>query len=398
MDAPLLEIPYMRTNRLGASDARPRSATHGLSAQISRTCRCECGRPLFFQNSVCLSCGAQVGYEPELGCLTLLAAGPAPDLWLIPYGSGSQRKSYRRCRNLDSPAGCNWVFPAKESQAENILCISCRLNRTIPNLAHADNAEYWRRIELAKRRLISSLLAFGLPVASRVSEDRECGVAFDLLRAPGNGTPVLTGHCEGIITLNIEEADDPTREQIRERMNEPYRTLLGHLRHETGHYYWDRLVDRSDWLGGFREIFGDETRDYTAALERHYQQGPPPDWTQHYVSAYASVHPWEDWAETWAHYLHMADTLGTASRFRLVMDSLELPFEGFESDSLRRPTEPNGEAFLQLLNFWGRTTVVLNELSRSMGLADFYPFVLSRDAVAKLHFVHTIIESTAESA
>jgi hypothetical protein len=317
---------------------------------------------------------------------------------LISDWSGTQWKSYRRCGNLHSPAGCNWVFPAEGGGADNTFCISCRLNRTIPDLFNAENAEYWRRIELAKRRLISSLVAFGLPVASRVSEDRERGLAFDLLRAPWNGTRVLTGHCEGIITLNIEEADDSTREKVREQMREPYRTLLGHLRHEAGHYYWDRLIDHSNWLSGFRELFGDETQDYQAALERHYQQGPPQDWTLHYVSAYASVHPWEDWAETWAHYLHMADTLGTASNFRLDMDSLELPFEGFESDSLRRPTEPNGAAFLQLLNFWGRATVVLNELSRSMGLADFYPFVLSRDAVAKLHFVHTLIESAAQTA
>ncbi len=246
---------------------------------------------------------------------------------------------------------------------------------------------------MAKRRLISSLLAFGLPVASRVSEDPEHGLAFDLLRAVPGGPPVITGHANGIITLNIEEAEDSTRERTREQMHEPYRTLLGHLRHETGHYYWDRLIAGSTWIEPFRALFGDETFDYTQALQKHYQQGPPANWQEHYVSAYASVHPWEDWAETWAHYLHLVDTLETASSFRLAIDSVELPFERFQADSLAQPEAPNAVEFLELLNAWGRMTVVLNELSRSMGLPDFYPFVLSRDAVAKLHFVHTVLTS-----
>jgi hypothetical protein len=169
--------------------------------------------------------------------------------------------------------------------------------------------------------------------------------------------------------------------------------LLGHLRHETGHYYWDRLIAGSTWLEPFRTLFGDETVDYAGALHNHYQQGPAANWQEHFVSAYASVHPWEDWAETWAHYLHLVDTLETASSFHLAIDAVELPFESFQTDSLAQPEAPNAVEFLDLLNSWGRVTVVLNELSRSMGLPDFYPFVLSRDAVAKLHFVHTLLTS-----
>ena len=182
---------------------------------------------------------------------------------------------------------------------------------------------------------------------------------------------------------------DATRERVHEQMHEPYRTLaLGHLRHETGHYYWDRLIAGSTWLDPFRALFGDETVDYTAALHNHYQQGPAGNWREHYVSAYASVHPWEDWAETWAHYLHLVDTLATASSFRLAIDSVELPFERFQADSLAQPEAANAVEFLELLNAWGRVTLVLNELSRSMGLPDFYPFVVSRDAVANTLRAH----------
>ena len=338
-----------------------------------RAYRCKCGRPVFFPNSVCLGCGAALGYEAKLGKLFRLTPGPAPDSWLLPRGSGAGRKTYRRCQNLETAAACNWLIDDEQS-----LCLSCRLNRTIPDLSFPENAECWRRIEVAKRRLASSLLAFGL---------RLDGIVFDLMRG------VTTGHAGGVITLNIEEAEDSIRERVRVELHEPYRTLLGHLRHETGHYYWDRLIAGSSWIEPFRALFGDETVDYMQALQRHYQQGPPPNWPEHFVSAYASVHPWEDWAETWAHYLHLVDTLETASSFRLAIDAVELPFESFMADSLAQPEAPNAMEFLELLNAWGRVTVVLNELSRSMGLPDFYPFVLSRDAVAKLHFVHSLLTS-----
>jgi hypothetical protein len=153
---------------------------------------------------------------------------------------------------LNSAAACNWIIAVQDNPAGTNFCRSCRLNRTIPDLSIPENAEHWRRIELAKRRLIYSLIAFGLPVASRVSEDPQRGVAFDLLKSQAGQAPVLTGHFDGIITLNVEEADDSTREKVREQMHEPYRTLLGPLRHEIGHYYWDRLIDRSDRLIPFR--------------------------------------------------------------------------------------------------------------------------------------------------
>jgi hypothetical protein len=174
-------------------------------------------------------------------------------------------------------------------------------------------------------------------------------------------------------------------------MHEPYRTLLGHFRHEVGHYYWDRLVDGTPWLELFRQAFGDERDDYSSALQRNYQQGPPPDWPTRFVSAYASSHPWEDFAETWAHYLHMADSLVTAHSFGLQTGEVATELQSHKPDSLLRPGDPDAERFLYFVNRWISLTAVMNELTRSMGQLDFYPFVLSPPAVAKLQFVHMVI-------
>jgi hypothetical protein len=231
-------------------------------------------------------------------------------------------------------------------------------------------------------------------VQSRVSEDPDNGLAFDFLRPVPEGPPVMTGHSEGIITLNVEEADDAVRERNRLNLNEPYRTLLGHFRHEVGHYYWDRLIAGSPLLAEFRDLFGDETEDYAAALQRHYAEGPPPDWQDRFVSAYASSHPWEDWAETWAHYLHITDTWDTAISFGMDVDA-GAEFDRFTRDALAHPEVPGSGSFLQFLNRWTQLTTVLNEVSRAMGLSDFYPFVLSQKAVGKLQFVHLAISGTA---
>ena len=187
----------------------------------------------------------------------------------------------------------------------------CRLTCVIPDLAINGNREKWYRLEVAKRRLIYSLRRLGLrPFGTSAGMD----LRFEFLAdsPEPNGPKVLTGHNEGRITINIAEADDAKARERRLTMHEPYRTLLGHFRHEIGHYYWDRLITESDLIEPFRELFGDERQDYALAL-KHYQQGPSADWQNYYVSAYASTHPWEDWAETWAHYLHMTDALETAA-------------------------------------------------------------------------------------
>jgi len=348
--------------------------------------RCQCGRPVFFLNSQCLACGAALGYDPGVAEVrTLLPAGVG--LWQLAGQSGAPR-SYRRCANFDSPAGCNWLVGADDPAPHGA---SCRLNRTIPDLNDVDNQRYWRAIENAKRRLVAQLLGLGLPVRSKVSEDPERGVAFDLLRSPPDGPRVLTGHAGGLITLNVLEADDAQREQIRHALREPYRTLLGHFRHEIGHYYWDRLIVGTRWHEAFRQGFGDERADYAAALKANYENGPPSDWPNHFISSYASTHPWEDWAETWAHYLHIYDSLDTALGFGLTADDVELQLEPFRLEDLYDPQHPDAGRFLELLNSSLELITVLNELARSLGQPDIYPFVLSRPVVRKLHFIQLVV-------
>ena len=210
-------------------------------------------------------------------------------------------------------------------------------------------------------------------------------------RLPANGPPVLTGHAGGVITINIEEADDAKREQIRAAFNEPYRTLLGHFRHEIGHYYWDRLIWNTHWLEPFRELFGDERADYSEALKANYEGRLPPDWSQHFISRYASCHPWEDWAETWAHYLHLVDSLDTAVSHGLQIDVLELKVGQFSLEDLYDPTHPDAERSLYLLNCWIEMIGVLNRLARSLGQPDFYPFEMPKAVVKKLHFISLVI-------
>ncbi|WP_438010771.1 putative zinc-binding metallopeptidase [Sorangium sp. So ce321] len=378
--------------------ARLRSAWKPIKQPTApRAYRCQCGRPVFFRNSRCLACDTQLGYETERAKVLPLKPGPTEDTWQLWDDTAAPPRLYGRCGNFDSASGCNWLVPV-EGQETPALCVACRLNRTIPDATNAEHQALWRRIETAKRRLVSQLLALNLPVKSKVSEDPERGFCFDFLASPPDGPRVMTGHADGVITLNIEEADDATRERIRAAMREPYRTLLGHFRHEVGHYYWDRLVRDTGWLASFRELFGDEQQDYAAALKANYEQGPPADWPQRFVSAYASMHPWEDWAETWAHYLHMVDTVDTALSFGIDADEVELDVEPWGNDALWRPDDPDAKSFLGFVNAWVELTGVLNEMSRSMGQHDFYPFVLPRVAVAKLQFIHLVVSGAPAPA
>ena len=357
------------------------------------TYRCQCHRPIFFRNSECLACKAPLGYEPDLAEVRALLPGEKEGTWRL-QGEPTDTPTFRRCGNFNSPAGCNWLVPAEHPSD---LCISCRLNRTIPDLSDPDNCRYWRSIENAKRRLVAQLLAVGLPVRSKVEEDPERGVMFDFLRSPPGGPRVMTSHGNGLITLNIEEADDSVREKTRYEMHEPYRTLLGHFRHEIGHYYWDRLVADTPWHEKFRELFGDEREDYGAALRRNYENGPPADWPDRHISAYASVHPWEDWAECWAHYLHLVDSLDTALGFGLSGDDIEGDTEPFKLEDLYDPSDQDAQRVLSLVNSWLELVTALNEMSRSMGQQDFYPFVMSRPVLRKLHFIQLVVKGEREA-
>jgi hypothetical protein len=367
-------------------------------AQTVRVYTCQCGQAIFFVNSRCLACGTLLGYDAAQGRLMSLAPGEEPDTWVESHSDGP---GFVFCGNRDSPANCNWLLPESEKHEHGRLCRACRLNRTIPRLddpEHPDNGVLWGRVEQAKRRLVSALLVMGLPVASRETEDTENGMMFDILRSSGPGEHVMTGHDDGLITLNVAEADDVKREHTRRAMNEPYRTLVGHFRHEIGHYYWYRLVDNpgSEWLPAFRDLFGDENLDYAECLKKSYEEGPRPDWPVHFVSAYASVHPWEDWAECWAHYMHMRDTVDTATSYGLSLDTTQLDFTPFDTTSLYQPDHPDAERFLEFLNRWTQLTMMLNGMSRAMGQPDFYPFVLPHEVVAKLHFIHLLVMTVGQ--
>ena len=352
----------------------------------NRAYHCDCGKLAYFLDHECLKCGQPLGYEPILGDLRSLQAGVLPGTWR-PTGD-SVEQDYRRCANLQTPAECNWIIPADDDHA---LCLACRLNRTTPDPNDADNARYWRAVENEKRRLISQLLGLELPVVPK-ADDPQNGLAFDLLRSPAEGPQVMTGHASGLITINIEEADDLKRQQTKTAMNERYRTLLGHFRHEIGHYYWDRLIRDTPWLEPFRALFGDERADYAESLKANYEGKYPADWQQHFISRYASCHPWEDWAETWAHYLHIVDSLDTAVSHGLRVDLFEMKVDHFSLDDLYDPQHPDASRSLQLLNGWMEMIAILNRLARSLGQPDFYPFEMPRAVVKKLHFISLVID------
>ena len=345
-----------------------------------------CLHPVYFENVQCLRCGHTLAFTPDLPDLVALKQAEEGTWRALP--PEAEGRLYRLCRNYTAENVCNWAVPADDPSP---LCLSCRLTRVIPDLERPQHREWWFALESAKRRLVYSLLALGLPVIAKDDKHPD-GLAFEFLADPdppveGAG-PVLTGHNDGVITINVVEADDAERERRRLQLHEPYRTLLGHFRHETGHYYWDRLIRDSVHLDRFRKLFGDERDDYAAALQRHYDRGPEPDWQTRCVTAYASVHPWEDWAETWAHYLHMTDTLETASDCGLTLrPRRSTQPAGRPRFSLR---EANKVPFEQIIADWLAVTHVLNNLSRGLGQRDAYPFVLSEPAIEKLRFVHRL--------
>jgi hypothetical protein len=352
-----------------------------------------CQQTLYFENSRCVSCGETLGYVPDAAALVTLRH-PVPDaadvfeVTLPGEAANGGTRRFRQCRNTREHDACNWLVPAG-GDAE--FCASCALSEVIPDLADAYNDQVWRRIEAAKRRLLYTLLSLKLPVAPRVAGGH--GLAFRFLKGTEDA-PVMTGHDDGVITLNVDEADFAFRENMREKMGEGYRTVLGHLRHEIGHYYWDVLVRDDVRLDAFRDLFGDERRSYEEALEHHYEFGPPLGWNESFISAYATMHPWEDWAETWAHYLHMVDTLETAKSHGLTVriPAAEQPGERVATERL---------AFFDfdaLITGWNAVTLALNSLNRSMGMKDAYPFVLTAPVIAKLRFVHEVIAARAQEA
>ncbi|MDY7105684.1 MAG: putative zinc-binding metallopeptidase [Actinomycetota bacterium] len=325
-----------------------------------RRFRCHrCGVELFFDNDRCTNCGGNVRYVPERDDL-------------VTYEDALPDKLHECSIGVEHGI-CNWTTPA-----EGTPCASCALTVTRPDLTVPGVMEYWRHFELAKRRVLRQIWGYGIPTdAPEPPADGsppgpgEVGLTFELL-ASAPGTPVTIGHADGLVSLDVTEADPETRERERAELGEPYRTPLGHVRHEVGHYVWARMIDGTDQLESFRKLFGDEREDYQEALRTHYAGTDDGSWQKDHISFYASAHPWEDFAETFAHALHMHDTMDTARAFGLTG---------------RRQPRKWADRYAQ----WVELEVALNSLNRAMGHDDAYPFVLPEPAVDKLRYVEEII-------
>jgi hypothetical protein len=310
-----------------------------------------CRHLVTFESTECLHCGTALGFDWAAREMQPLGAA---------------------CANREL-IGCNGSGSG--------LCPACLLTRTRPADGDAAGLAQFATAEVAKRRLVFELRELGLPVE---------GLAFDMLSSTAG--PVTTGHADGVITLDLAEADPVAREQRRAQLDEPYRTVLGHMRHEIGHYYQPILApEGSPAIERCRALMGDERADYAQAMERHYASGPPADWAERHVSAYATMHPWEDWAETFAHYLHIRDVLQTAVAYGITVsgpavaaaDAAPLySYPGAVADDMRG-----------LLDAWLPLTYALNEISRSVGEDDLYPFVLAPAAIEKLALVDELVRA-----
>ncbi|MGQ2906004.1 MAG: zinc-binding metallopeptidase family protein [Neoaquamicrobium sediminum] len=326
-----------------------------------------CRRAVYFESTLCVHCSSLQAFDPRNFQMQVVG------------------EEHRLCANASNGA-CNWLADKGAN-----FCRACSHNLTVPDLSIAENLANWRRIEQAKRHLFYSILTWQLPAPTK-AEDLGRGLAFEFLSdvegVDGTVERVMTGHDNGLITINIAEGDDVERERRRKAMGEPYRTLLGHFRHEIGHYYWDRLAKEGGKLTEFRTVFGDEREEYLSALKRHHELGAPAHWSSQYISAYATAHPWEDFAETFAHFVHMVDTLETAKVWGLHLAStaraVNVDFDPYRIDDVE-----------QMHRAWVPLTLAINALNRSMGQPDLYPFVTPPAVVKKLGFTATLLAGAA---
>jgi hypothetical protein len=323
--------------------------------------RCRvCDKPLHFENSRCVSCGTRLGFSRSERAIV-----PVDEKGRYVDADGLE---WFLCRNL-TLSGCTWLTDTDGGE-----CFSCGLTRTRPNDEDAVGLANYPAAERAKRHLVVELDGLGFPVVGK-DTDPENGLAFDLLSSVEKN--VTIGHANGLITIDLAESSPAHREKVREKLGEPYRTMLGHFRHEVGHYYDWQLV-RGDLRTQFRELFGDETVSYQDEIDRHYAEGPPEGWESSYISSYATMHPWEDFAETWAHYLHICDSIETASEYGLTTVGTITSFTNFHD---------------VVVGIWMPLSVALNMINRSMGHEDLYPFVIPSAVLDKLDFVASLAKA-----
>lgn len=312
-----------------------------------------CPQMVFFDDLSCEACGIELAFSPSSETMIALEEAHACD--------------HR------AEIGCSWAVEDEASPS----CRSCRTTVARPPAEDAGATAAWAEAEAAKRQLFAQAISLGFDVE---------GARFAL--KSGAYEPVTTGHADGLVTIDVRESDDVVRTRMRARMGEAYRTMLGHFRHEIGHYVWMVEVDGTDRLESCRARFGDDRQSYADALEAHYAGSPPADWADHFVSEYASAHPWEDFAETFAHYLHIRDTLETAETFGVTVSG-DHPV--LEAD----PNLDDAANMRAIIERWLPLTYALNALNRSMGARPLYPFVLSEEVIAKLGWIHRLLTGRA---
>ena len=332
----------------------------------------------FLETQECSNCGSSMGYHHP--SLSMVAVGPE--------GTIVDGSRWVRCANWSWQ--CNWLVSVDD---ESSRCVACRLTRRRPASDDTIALEKLADTAVALRRLLVQLFELGLPVVPYY--ERDGGLAFDLLSSR-SGEPVVIGHANGVITIDLAESLDAHREALRVRLGEPYRTMLGHLRHEVGHYYQQVLVTSDPLIDECRSLFGDERASYTDAIQRHYVFGAPEDWADSFISEYATMHPWEDFAETFAHYLHITGTLATAASAGVVLDSDRV--DGVIAHDVVPAVDYSVLGLERALNDWHWLSMMFNRVNRAMGQRDLYPFTLTEPVVEKLAFVHRLVTATGSAA
>jgi len=374
-------------------------------------CSCENQQILFFESQSCVACERVVGVDDTFNKVEPYDFDEESGYY---YKASQSKVPYQKCDNHKTYQACNGMVNMDTFEPvpdkDEVLCFACRFNETIPDLTIVKHIPLWKKMEVAKRRAIYTLKELNLPLENIV-QNEESGLSFDFITDRDvedhfvskleDQEAVFTGHDNGHITINLAEADEVARSHTKVAMSEKYRTLLGHFRHELGHYYFNKLILISEEKHELcKKYFGDDEEDYSKALKKYYKNGAPKDWDKDFISEYATMHPYEDWAETWAHYMHIMDTLETAKNFNITgsttgrMDikehvgNLNLPQDSYFFSSQT--------SIDTILDTWMDFAIILNSLNRSMGMNDAYPFVLTQAVRTKLSFIHHAIHDSLD--
>jgi hypothetical protein len=369
-------------------------------------CDCKAHQILFFESSLCVACERVVGLDDKFDKVEPYDLDETSGQYfkaedpVVRYQKCDNHVDYKTCTGM---VNLNTFVPVEGE--EEVLCFACRFNETIPDLSIIEHIPLWKKMEVAKRRALYTLKAMKLPLET-IAQNPKSGLSFDFTTDRDvndhfastlkNQQAVLTGHDSGHITINLAEADDVARSHAKLAMGEKYRTLLGHFRHELGHYYFDKLIAGSPQKHALcKQYFGDDELSYKNAMDKHYKEGAPENWRDAYISEYATMHAYEDWAETWSHYMHIMDTLETAKNFSITGSTIGNAEETEEVEDLTLPQDAYffsaQTSITNILDTWMDFSIILNSLNRSMGMSDAYPFVLTQPVRTKLAFIHYAI-------